>query len=196
MDLARPIEALIPGAQGRLLGALVCAGQELNTRTAAEIASVSAAHASRVLAELVTLGVVRRRDVPPVVLYQLVDDSAVGRLLVELCNLRGRVFAEMTAAALEMSPGPVRIVVFGSVARCDSGPESDIDVLIVAPAGADPDSWETSVSAWRKRVERFAGSRVELLEINEHEWRDCPPDNRLWREIDRDGIVVFGGRST
>ena len=107
VDFSRPIEALIPGAQGLLLGALVCAGRELNTRTTAEIAGVSAPHASRVLAHLAALGIVERRDVPPVALYSIAWDSAVGRLLGDLCNLRAAVFAEMAASAGRKNPPPV-----------------------------------------------------------------------------------------
>jgi len=33
---------------------------------------------------------------------------------------------------------PIRIILFGSSARGESGPESDLDVLVVVPDGADP----------------------------------------------------------
>ena len=92
MDLSRPIEALIPGAQGRLLGALMGAGQELSTRAAADIAGVSAPHASRVLGQLLRLGIVERRDVPPVALYSIATRSALAGVLEDLCNLRSLVF--------------------------------------------------------------------------------------------------------
>lgn len=194
VDLSRPIEALIPGAQGQLLAALVRAGRELSTRTAAEIAGVSPPHASRVLAQLVSLGVVVRRDVPPVVLYSMAPDSAVGRLLDELCNLRESVFAEMASAAAAMDPSPIEVVVFGSVARGESGAGSDIDVLLVAPEGAlDTDRWTRSVIGWTEHVSRFAGSTIEVLEIDEQEWRERPLDQDLWRQIERDGIRVFTG---
>lgn len=192
MDLSRPIEALIPGAQGQLLGALVGAGRELNTKTAAEIAGVSAPHASRVLAHLVALGLVVRRDVPPVALYSIASGSIMAGLLDQLRDLRAAVFAEMARAAADMTPAPVQIVVFGSVARGESGAASDIDVLVVAPTGAiDTDQWTASVISWRERVSRFAASPVEVLEVDEHHWQTRTLDNELWREINRDGIVVF-----
>jgi hypothetical protein len=192
VDLSRPIEALIPGAQGLLLGALVCAGRELNTRTAAEIAGVSAPHASRVLAHLVGLGLVERRDVPPVVLYSIASDSAVGRLLGDLCDLRVQVFAEMASSAEKIDPCPLEVVVFGSVARGESHAESDIDVLLVAPEGAlETDRWTASVIEWTEHISWFASSSLEVLEIAEHEWQDRSLSQDLWREIDRDGIVVF-----
>lgn len=192
VDLSRPIEALIPGAQGRLLGALVYAGRELSTKTAAEIAGVSAPHASRVLTRLVSLGLVERRDVPPVALYSIAAGSVVVGLLNELRDLRRAVFGEMAVAAAEMTPPPVQVVVFGSVARGESDEASDIDVVVVAPIGVlDSDEWTASVISWRERVSRFAASTVEVLEIDERDWHARSLENELWREIDRDGIVVF-----
>ena len=45
--------------------------------------------------------------------------------------------------------------------------------------------------SWRERVSRFAASTVEVLEIDERDWHGRSLENELWREIDRDGIVVF-----
>ena len=196
MDLARPIEAVIPGAQGQLLAALVCAGRELSTKTVAQIAGVSAPHASRVLANLVSLGIVQRRDVPPVALYSMTTGSAVADLLRDLNGLRGRVFSEMASAAVEMSPQPVEVTVFGSVARGESDADSDIDVLLVAPNGAlDTDEWTSSVITWTKRISEFAASPTQVIEVDEHQ-RRTSPDNALWRGIRRDGIVVFPRKAT
>lgn len=49
MDFVRPIEALVPGAQGRVLAVLVETTAELNLRTIAQLAGVSQAQASRLL---------------------------------------------------------------------------------------------------------------------------------------------------
>ena len=63
---------------------------------------------------------------------------------------------------------------------------------MVAPIGVlDSDEWTASVISWRERVSRFAASTVEVLEIDERDWHGRSLENELWREIDRDGIVVF-----
>lgn len=138
------------------------------------------------------LGLVERRDVPPVALYSIATGSIVAGLLDQLCNLRSAVFDEMARAAADMTPPPAQVVVFGSVARGESDEKSDIDVLVIAPtAVVDTDEWTASVIRWRERVSRFASSTVEVLEIDEQDWQNRTFDNELWREIDRDGIVVF-----
>ena len=45
MDFVRPIEAVIPGAQGRVLAVLAETSAELNLRTIARLAGVSPAQA-------------------------------------------------------------------------------------------------------------------------------------------------------
>lgn len=65
MDYRRPVEALIPGVQGRVLGVLARTSTDLTMRAVAELGGVSPQQASVVIGKLVELGVVERRDVPP-----------------------------------------------------------------------------------------------------------------------------------
>ena len=66
MDFKRPVEAVAPGAQGRILAVLVETSAELNLRTIASLSGVSLAHASRVLPTLVELGIVERASDSPI----------------------------------------------------------------------------------------------------------------------------------
>jgi predicted nucleotidyltransferase len=193
MDLSRPIEALIPGARGRLLGALIGSGRELSTADAARLSDVSAPQASRVLAQLVELGIVERRDVPPAVIYRPVAGNAVIVMLTELYMLRNRVLEFAKQSASQISPSPVRLSVFGSVARGTSDAESDIDIVAVRRSGADEDdNWVESLGRWSAGLEAFSGSRINILEIGIDEWRALDLSERsLWRDINRDEIVLL-----
>jgi DNA-binding IclR family transcriptional regulator len=55
------VQAVIPGAQGRILAVLTGTSAELNLRSIARLSGVSLAHASRVMPLLLELGVVERR---------------------------------------------------------------------------------------------------------------------------------------
>jgi predicted nucleotidyltransferase len=193
MDLSRPIEALIPGARGRLLGALIGSGRELSTADAARLSGVSAPQASRVLAQLVELGIVERRDIPPAVIYRPVPGNALIAMLTDLYVLRNRVieFAKQTAS--QIAPAPIRLAIFGSVARGTSDGESDIDIVAVRPSGADEDdNWVESLGRWSTELEAFSGSQINVLEIGVDEWRALDLSERsLWREINRDEIVLL-----
>jgi len=60
MDYVNPVEALIPGVQGRVLTVLARTEAELTMRSVAELAGVSANQATVVLNRLVRLGLVER----------------------------------------------------------------------------------------------------------------------------------------
>jgi predicted nucleotidyltransferase len=136
---------------------------------------------------------VERRDVPPAVIYRPVVGNAVIAMLNELCVLRYRVVEVAKQSALQIAPAPVRLSVFGSVARGTSDAESDIDIVAVRPSGADEDdNWVESLGRWSAGLEAFSGSRINVLEIGSEEWRTLEPSQRsLWREINRYEIVLL-----
>jgi predicted nucleotidyltransferase len=197
VDFRHPIEAAIPGAQGRVIAALLGTSGELNLRTIARIAGVSIAQASRVLPGLVELGMIERREVPPSSLFRLVPEHVATRALLDLADSRNVVMTEMGRAASKIRPTPVSVITFGSFARADSEPDSDIDVIIVRPTGIDAndDRWTQTIELWRTIVSRVAGNTVEILDVDAGEVAaKLSSGTQLWRDVRRDGQVVFGER--
>ena len=195
MDFVRPIEAIVPGVQGRVLSVLAETTADLNMRTIARLAGVSLAQASRVLARLVELGVVERRDVPPSSLFQLVRQHvAVGPLLA-LARARDALIGEMGRLAAGLPLVPVSVIVFGSFARGEADVDSDVDAVLVRPAGVgeSDELWSESVEQWRASVRQAGGNRVEVLEAGSDEVVALLSTRRqVWRDIWRDGLVVHG----
>ena len=198
MDFARPIQALIPGAQGRILAVLTETSAELNLRTLARLSGVSLAQASRVMPGLVDLGVVTRREVPPSALFRLVPDHVAARPLLELARARTTVLEELGRRAATLEPQPVTVVVYGSLARGDGRPGSDIDVLVVRPDGvADDAHWHEQLEGWRRRAVELSGNPVELLVVDgAAAARHLRSRRPLWAAIRREGIVVHGASLT
>lgn len=195
MDFRRPVEAVIPGVQGRILAVLAETTAELNLRTIARLAEVSPAQASRVLPALVALGLVERREVPPAALFALVEDHVAARVVRALSRARDAVLDELRALAGAMIPSPVSVVVFGSFARGEADVASDLDVVLVRPAGVDEDdeSWVSSVEAWRTAARRLTGNAIQALEIGESEVaRRLHRPTSLWVDVVRDGVTVHG----
>jgi hypothetical protein len=195
MDFVRPVEAIVPGVQGRVLSVLAETTADLNMRTIARLADVSLSQASRVLARLVELGVVERHDVPPSSLFRLVRQHvAVGPLLA-LARGRDALIGEMGRIALGLPVAPMSAIVFGSFARGEADIESDIDTVLVRPSGVDESDelWSESVEQWRASVHRASGNRVEVLEVGAGEVAALLSSRRqVWRDIRRDGLVVHG----
>ena len=195
MDFVRPIEAIVPGAQGRVLAVLAETTAELNLRTIAQLAGVSQAQASRVLPGLVELGVVERREVPPASLFRLVPEHVAARALLALARSTDAVLDEIGRLAGALPHPPVSVIVFGSFARREAEPDSDIDIVVVRPADIDEDDegWATSVERWRSDVRRLTGNPVEVLEVSTDEAAaGVAGRSQLWAQIRRDGQVAYG----
>jgi len=71
---------------------------------------------------------------------------------------------------------PVRIILFGSAARGETGPDSDLDVLVVVPEGSD--THKVSGSIYRNLI--GYGTAVDVIVVTE---------GNLKRYGDRIGLV-------
>lgn len=195
MDFVRPIEAIVPGAQGRVLAVLAETTAELNLRTIAQLAGISQAQASRLLPDLVALGVVERREVPPASLFRLVPEHVASRALLALARSTDTVLDEMGRLAEALPRPPVSVIVFGSFARREAVVDSDIDMVIVRPAEVDEDddTWSASLETWRRDVRQLTGNAVEVLEVSEDEAATKLAGRaQVWADIRRDGRVIQG----
>lgn len=199
MDFLRPVEAVVPGAQGRVLAVLAETTAELNLRTIARLADVSQAQASRVLPGLVDLGIVERREVPPSSLFRLVPEHVASRAILDLARSVDAVIDEVGRLAGSLPVAPSSVILFGSFARREARTDSDIDVAVVRPELVDEDDepWATSIEQWRNDVGRLTGNPVELLEVSAAEAvAALRSDSPLWMEIRREGRVVSGAGLT
>jgi DNA-binding transcriptional ArsR family regulator len=195
MDFVRPVEAVIPGVQGRVLAVLAETTAELNLRTIARLSGVSHAQVSRVLPGLVELGLVERREAPPSSLFRLVPEHVATGPLIALSRGLDRVVTEMGRAAAVLPVAPVSLIVFGSLARGEADAESDIDTVFVRPVGVDEsdEAWADSVEQWRSQIRRVSGNPVEVFEVGFEEiGARLRSGQAVWRDIRREGIVVHG----
>lgn len=195
MDFIQPIEAIVPGAQGRVLAVLVETTAELNLRTIAQLAGISQAQTSRLLPELVDLGVVERREVPPASLFRLVPEHIASRTLLALARSRDGVLAEMGRLSRALPRPPASVIVFGSFARQEADAHSDIDIVVVRPSEIDEgdDEWANSLDAWRGAIGRLTGNPIEILEVSAADVaRKLRGRSQVWTDIRRDGHVVHG----
>ncbi len=195
MDFRRPVEAVIPGAQGRILAVLAETTAELNLRTIARLSGVSLAQVSRSLPALVELGMVERREVPPSALFRLLEEHVASQAVLGLARARQTVLEELGRGALELSTPPISLIVFGSFARGEAGADSDLDFVVIRPAsvGEDDDEWTSGIERWRQSARRLTGNPVEVVDVGEGEvGRLLRSRKPLWAGVARDGIVVAG----
>lgn len=195
MDFVHPVQAVIPGAQGRVLAVLANTSAELSLSTLARLADVSVAQVSRLMPRLVELGLVERREVPPSSLFRLVREHVATQAVLELAGVRSTALRQLREAASTITPEPLSVVVFGSFARGEADSESDIDVVIVRAETDDGDDerWSDSLESWRRRARGITGSNIEVLETSAREAAGkLRGRSDLWRDIRRDGVVIYG----
>ena len=194
MDFRQPVEAVIPGAQGKLLAVFAETTAGLSVRTAARLSGVSLAQTSRILPELATLGILDRTEIPPSTVYQLVEENAASRAIRSLARSRDRVLSELGELAKLMVIPPVSIIVFGSFARGEAGRESDVDIVMVRGSCVEASSeWSEGLDEWRRSARRLTGNEVEVMEVDEFDVSLRLRSRRpVWQDIRREGIVVFG----
>lgn len=197
MDFSRPVETLIPGAQGRLLGALARVDAELTVSTLAAVAGVGRTRASAILGALADLGVVSRREVGPTVLVRLERGNAAGQVVARLAGLRSQVIEGLRVLAGELDPKPVSLSLFGSLARGNADAASDIDILAVRPQ-AGGERWAASLDEFSARARILTGNRIQILDYDladlRHRYgvRDDAAGGRFWLSVAQDALTLAG----
>ncbi len=195
MDFKRPVETIIPDAQGRILGVLARTTEELTLTTLADLSGVSLAHVARVVPRLIELGVAERREVPPAVLVRLVPEHLAARAVLALADVRDAFLEELRESSRNLDPAPVNVTLFGSFARGDDNAASDVDVVLVRPSaiGEEDPKWSESMARWEAHARRISGNSVNRIEVAEDEVAKLMKSRRpLWQAIRREGVALQG----
>jgi predicted nucleotidyltransferase len=195
VDFQHPVEAVIPGAQGRILAVLIDTTAALNLRTLARLARVSPAQVSRVVPGLVGLGLVEREEVPPSSLFRLAHANVAAQAIIQLSRSRETVLEQIGEITSGLPTPPDSVILFGSFVRNEAGVTSDIDTVIVRPDEIDDedDSWQTSIQYWRQQVGTLAGNPVEVVEVGRTEAASkLKGRSEFWRKVRRDGLTAHG----
>jgi DNA-binding transcriptional ArsR family regulator len=198
MDFARPVETLIPGAPGRLLGALARVEAELPVSTLATVAGVGRTRASAVLKELAELGVISRRQVGPTVLVRLERANAAGQLVASLAALRDQVIEELRKLARDLDPQPLSLTLFGSLARGDADAVSDVDILAVRPVGGGGERWAAALTEFSSRTRILTGNHVQILDYDlsdlrrRYVARGAAAGAGFWHSVAEDALPLAG----
>ena len=195
VDFLAHVEAVIPGAQGRVLAVLARTEAELTIRSVAHLAGVSVNRAAAVVRHLVSLGLVNRREAGSAALVRLARDNEAACAVIALANLRESVLVRLRDEARSIRPAPVSMVIFGSFATGTARADSDLDVLVVPGADTDPDddAWIDAVGRWCDRAAAITGNAVNLmLAVPDEIPNLVRRRDSVWDEIARHGVVLFG----
>jgi len=145
----------------KLLRVLVPLSRPVSLREAARLAGMSAAGASRAMEHLTAMGVMERREASGQHLYTVNRDSYLYGVLSGLFDAEeARQQALFQALRDALGPMAKAAAIFGSRARGDDRPDSDLDLLVVIEdADGEEGVWEHLVEL-QPRIQREFGLRL------------------------------------
>ncbi|GAA4623073.1 hypothetical protein GCM10023113_06600 [Cellulomonas oligotrophica] len=169
MDLSDPISAAIPSVDGQVLQVLARAGLPLTGLTVAQLAGASPEGARRVLRRLHRHGLVTSRPAGAAILYEANRQHllwpGIERLVRDADQAVSSIKEQIRTVVDDVwgahRGDQVTAALFGSVARGEAGPDSDVDVLLIVPEG-DDDAVETLVALVIDAVEAMTGNACHV----------------------------------
>lgn len=191
VNLSAPQHDLGMGTTGDVLLALWPLHEATSGRRIAERSGRSVARVAEVLRQLVDVGLVDERRVPPAVLYSLNRDHVLAPVVDALVASRTAWIDRTGDLVRGWAVQPDAVALFGSAIAGTADQTSDIDVLVVRPAHVDPDDdrWQLQMIELMTSLHRATGNDVDLVELT---WPELRRNARLRREIRASGRFLLG----
>lgn len=171
MDLSAPLRSLFPSVDSDVLSVLAGSTKPRTGREVSRLADRSQAATQRVLDRLVDHGIVLRTDAGRSRVYQLNRGHLAAEPIEELASLRQGLFGHLRHTLGLWEPMPLHLSIFGSAARGDGGPESDIDIFLVRPraVAGDDEDWRRKIDGLAELIFQWTGNHAGIAEVGEEE---------------------------
>jgi predicted nucleotidyltransferase len=195
VDLTFPLQSLVPTLDSAVLEVLAGTESGLSATQIARLAARGSRQGQAlVLDRLVEHGLVIAEPANRGYLYRLNRDHVLADAVLSACRARRRVLDRLTEAVKALDPEPVHVSVFGSFARREAGPDSDIDLLVVLRAlPASDTGWSDQLQDLADRVLSWTGNRLECLTFTVDELHAVAASGEPIVESLRDHAVTLSG---
>jgi len=196
MDLAYPLRSLIPSLDSAVLEVL--AGTESGL-SASQIARLSArgtrAGQAAVLDRLVQHGLVLADRANTGYLFRLNRAHVLAPAVLAAAGARQQILARLSTAVAALEPVPVSAALYGSFARREAGPASDLDLLLVVVDTFDryADAWQSQLEQLEQQVLAWTGNRLEVLQLSVRQLADAARAGEPLTRSLRDEAVTLCG---
>ena len=199
MDLANPMQSVIPSAHGAVLNALARTDLPLSARRIAELTKpkFSQRRVNDVLRHLAETGIVVRESRPPSNIYRLNHEHVAADGILALAQMWSALVGRIRADFGRWAVAPEGAWLFGSAARGDGTERSDLDVFLVRPASGlaseISEAWEHQTEALVDKIKTWSGNRCEVIEMEAAELSAAVErDDRLIRDLREQAVVLAG----
>ncbi len=194
MDFTNPLRVVTPTLDGDVLAVLAGSDEEFSGRRIHRLLGHSSEPGVRKAAErLVDQGIVLRRQAGRANLYRLNRSHLAAPQIEGLATLRTRLISRLQEAITDWKLPPQWVLLFGSVARGEGRPGSDLDILVIRGSEVDEESaeWRAQLASLESDAREWTGNDTRIVEYDEEE---VAGGSRLVEQALADGIELYGSR--
>jgi predicted nucleotidyltransferase len=198
MDFKHPLAVVTPTLDGDVLSVLARANEEFSGRRLHALVARGSENGIRKAAErLVDQGIVSSRPAGRANLYRLNRSHLAAPHIEGLALLRTQLLERAQELVSAWTVPPRLIMVFGSVARGEAGPLSDVDLLVIRPTqiAEDLNEWREQLNLLEKEATAWTGNDARVLEYGEGDLQDEAVRGVIEEAIE-EGIELYGSRRT
>jgi hypothetical protein len=196
MDFREPMHVVTPTLDGDVLRALAGADVGMTARDVQQLVVRGSKPGIRLaLQRLVAQGVVLQDQASQTYVYRLNRSHIAAPWIEGLAGIRGELLDRIRDAIDDWTVKPTAALLFGSAARGEAGPDSDLDLLFVRPAKREPDSspWAEQLTHLAQETGAWSGNDARPLEYGEEELPGLAGHERVLDDVLRDGIDLTPG---
>jgi len=169
--------------------------KESTIREVSKGTGVTPPNASRILKELEVEGVVIAKKAGRSILHSLNSKHYLIRnIILPVFEKEQKVKVNLAKLFKLKLNFPVKsIILFGSIARKNEKPNSDIDLLFVIPNRGDPEKLREKISALNPLFISYFGNSIAPLIMKQSKFlSELKKGNKLLKSILKDGEVLVG----
>ena len=196
MDLTNPTRVLAPTIDLQLLTILAGVNGEMSGSEISRVAnSATPRGVFKALKRLATEGIISIRVASRINFYSFNREHVATDSVIAAMGLRQKLFERIKGKVASWKIQPVSLAIFGSAARGDGTPESDIDLLVIRSNQVDEDSpvWQEQLYELSQLIYRWSGNQASLIQADEREIRQMVKSKKpILTSIKRDAIYLVG----
>ena len=189
MEIQRPFTVVTTSVDGDVLRVLASSDAEYSVpRLHQLIPERSVVGIRSSLARLVTQGIVVQHGFGRSHAYALNDDHLAASAVRQLAGLKQALLSRLREHVAGWHEPPVFAAVFGSAARGEMRPDSDLDILLVRRDDASLAEWSAQLARLTKAATAWTGNDTRIVDLAVEEVTDAATQPLL-RTIVDEGIA-------